>query len=128
MTSLVSRYLLVAITFLTLMAVGISLSQVPANTGLRPVLVTSVPFGKSAATTVPSVSSKRLYSITVSSDTATYDAATGARITVNVADSAGVIGGKTLHIGDPDLYVLMRPRKDGILRVNLSPPSQIPPA
>src|SRR5438105_3406594 len=67
------------------------------------------------------VSTKRLYSINAALDPAIFQIAPELRLEVKIQDAGGAIGAKTLHVGDPDLTLLLRPRKEGPLRIDFSP-------
>jgi HEAT repeat protein len=72
---------------------------------------------------VTGLSPNRLYSFTVAADPALFFRPNeGRQLQVAVSDSSGVITRKTLHVGDPDLYVLVRPTAAGAGRVDITGP------
>ncbi len=116
----------VAIFCLVLRGASISLSQAPPTGGFRVALTKTVPYDKPAAISVPATN-KRLWSITVSCGPAAFNSAPESTVHVSVSDPVGLVGAKTLHLSDTDLYVLLRPCRDGPLRVVLTPGGRIPP-
>lgn len=66
--------------------------------------------------TLPRLDPARIYSVTASLPSLPTD---GAMATVELFDPSGMPTGKTLHLGDPDMHFVFRPRIDGesVLRV-----------
>jgi hypothetical protein len=98
--------------------------QAPAkgqSQAFRVLVGRSLPAGAAIRLAVPSLSPTRLYSFTISADPALFFRPNESRrFSVAVADAAGVVARKTLHVGDPDLYVLMRPTTQGVGRLDIS--------
>src|ERR1043166_3896912 len=72
--------------------------------------------GKRSSVSLPGLSHAHLYSVTVSLDPAAIH---DIQIELTVRDTGQAIGGKTLHLGDPDLYLLIRPTRDGAGRIEV---------
>src|SRR5438552_3667491 len=115
-----ARLSLSALLFALVLGIGKGTGQVQPPSGFRTIVTRTVPINQPLMISSPTVSANHLYSVTVSCDPATFIGASQLQIAVTISDSEA-IGAKTLHVGDPDLYVLFRPRKNGPLRVVLSP-------
>lgn len=85
--------------------------------------------GKTVRVRLPNLSRSRLYSVSVSVDPAVYvksPALPAVSVALSTADQS--IGGKKLHAGDPDLYALIRPTRDGEGQVAIRGAAGVPVA
>ncbi len=92
------------------------------------ILSRSLPLRKAGSTelALPSLSSNRLYSVTITlSPGAVQSAESGGSFAALVRDNGGMVAEKALHAGDPDLYLLMRPSRSGTGGVTFTPSAKV---